>query len=382
MFYLIFLVPIISCLVLFLFFRSRTTWQEYLVVALPSIFIAFILRFCIVSSQISDVEYLGSYIVRAEYYEAWDEYISQTCTRSYACGTDSDGNTQYCEETYDCSYVDYHSEYWEITHNTGNKECVSKKEYDKIIKLWNKPNVFVDMHRDYHYNDGDKYVTVYGGEKEKMYTSTTQHTYENRVMGSRSIFNFSKIEKEEADSVGLYDYPKVNRDQSPIVGLKVTKKTMDSFKFINAYYGNPYQFRTYVLFYFDKPMYIAKQQQDYLVGGNKNELVICIGLNSDTTISWVDAFSWEDVPNMEVAVEHLFDEGDKLNLNELSKLLLTEVPTKWHRKEFKDFEYLQVELDPKYIWIIWLVTIIVSTILSCAVIFNEYTNEEKNGRYY
>ena len=110
MFYLIFLVPIISCLVLFLFFRSRTTWQEYLVVALPSIFIAFILRFCIVSSQISDVEYLGSYIVRAEYYEAWDEYISQTCTRSYACGTDSDGNTQYCEETYDCSYVDYHSE--------------------------------------------------------------------------------------------------------------------------------------------------------------------------------------------------------------------------------------------------------------------------------
>ena len=129
-------------------------------------------------------------------------------------------------------------------------------------------------------------------------------------------------------------------------------------------------------------MYITKQQQDYLVGGNKNELVICIGLNSDTTISWVDAFSWEDVPNMEVAVEHLFDEGDKLNLNELSKLLLTEVPTKWHRKEFKDFEYLQVELDPKYIWIIWLVTIIVSTILSCAVIFNEYTNEEKNGRYY
>ena len=106
---LTFSIPVITCLILLFGFRQFTAWWEYLVVLLPSILLSSALYFGLLEIQETDTEYLGYYVSKVEYYEDWDEWVHQTCTRTW---TDSKGNTH--TETYDCSHSVYHPEYWQM----------------------------------------------------------------------------------------------------------------------------------------------------------------------------------------------------------------------------------------------------------------------------
>jgi len=290
-----------------------------------------------------DTEYLGHYIVKVEYEEYWNEYIHRTCTKTVHDGYDSDGNEITHEEEYDCSYVEDHYPKYYYTREDGKTIFIDEDQYRQIInKLGTKPE-FVDMHRHYHTKDGDKYVTRFDGDRNRMWTLTESHRYKNKVKGSKSIFNFSDVSDKDKELYGLYDYPEnfnYFKDQNPIIGIKAHKETVDSFKYLNAYYGGKYQFRCYVMVWKNAPLETSKLEQDYLIGGNKNELIICISVDDAFRIQWVNAFSWEDMPYMSVGVNHLFEPGEYFNMMKLNRYLLAEVPDKWKRKEFKDFEYI------------------------------------------
>jgi len=307
-----------------------------------------IILFCIavicISCGNSDIEYLGHYIVKVEYEEYWDEYIERTCTKTVHDGYDEDGNEITHEEEYDCSYVDYHYPKYYYTREDGHVVIIDENQYNQIIrKLGTKP-VFVDMHRDYYMRDGDKYVHTFDGNRNRMWTLTESHRYKNKVKGSKSVFNFSDVSKEDKEFYHLYDYPEnfdYFKDENPLIGIKAYKATIDSFRYLNAYYGGKYQFRCYVMVWKNAPLEISKMEQDYLIGGNKNELIVCISVDDNSKIQWVNAFSWEDTPYISVGVNHLYEPDEPLNLMKLNRYLLAAVPTDWKRKEFKDFEYIK-----------------------------------------
>lgn len=125
------------------------------------------------SIQTRDVERWAGYATEVRYYEDWNEYIHQTCTRSYPCGTDSKGQTTYCTETYDCSYVDYHPEYWELRSTTGTYK-LSQEEYYQFMSRWGGRQVFVDLHRNYHTDDGDMYKVVWDQQESTLEPTLSQ----------------------------------------------------------------------------------------------------------------------------------------------------------------------------------------------------------------
>jgi len=363
-----FLIPVITCIILFVvpFFRSQTTIGEYFMVFIPTILVSVITFFGIEAYVTTDTEYLGFYTTKVEYYERWNEYIHQTCTRSW---TDSDGNTH--SETYDCSYVDNHPPRWYMYLNNGKKIYIDKKEYRQIVQRFGVSEIFHDMHRHYHTIDGDMYYAEFPGDRNRMYTCTFANPYTNKILRSKSIFNFSDVQEEDLDKV--LDYQKVYRDQNPITGnIAIPRSVVDSFKYLNAYYGGKYQFRCYVWLWKDKPLQVSKLQQDFLVGGNKNELNVCISVDSTTNkIQWVNAFSWEDSPKIQTGVNHLYSKGEVLDLMKLNRYLLDKVPSDWKRKNFSDFDYIKHELNTKQWIIVYIFTIIASLGLSIFVIFND-----------
>src|SRR5574343_342712 len=103
------LIPAIAAVVYYYMFRLKYNLLFYFIPLALSLLTIWIVSATAEYSQTVDKEYWGSVVMEAHYEEPWDEYISKTCTESYACGKDSKGNTQYCTRTYDCSYVDYHS---------------------------------------------------------------------------------------------------------------------------------------------------------------------------------------------------------------------------------------------------------------------------------
>lgn len=371
---IILLVPFLASIILLLFFRKQTVWWEYLILILPAILFYFFLKAVIISIEESATEYLGTYSTKITHYDAWDEWIHRTCTRSV--GTGKHRRTV----TYDCSYRDYHPEKWEIEDREGGTFPISEAEFNKIKKMWNTPEKFRDMHRHYFTIDGDAQYHEWNGNKATIRDLTYPHTYDNKIKISKSIFNFEDIDDDEAKQMGLLAYPEVTDSfyQCPFINYRgKDSKGRREFEYLNGMYGKKYQFRCFVLFFYNKDITISVKQRDYWVGGNKNEFIVCIGMDSVTNkMQWVNCFSWCDNPSLEVHTEQYLNSCKNLNLTELGQFIEKRVPTEWKRKEFSDFNYIKTELTTTQYIVILIFMVIYSIGMSMLIVVNEYRNKE------
>ena len=371
--FIIYIIPFFVAIILFLFFRRKVVWWEYVVLIIPSLLFSLLIKLCMVSYNVSDTEYLGGYVTKIIYYEEWDEMVLRTKTRRVPCGRDSKGHTQYRTETYTVWERDYHPERWAYINNEDNFEHhISKELYNKIKFRLNSPTVFKDMKRNYHRIDGDAYVTMYDGSIEHLYDITWSHKYKNKVQASQSntIFKMLDIDKEMADSLGLYEYPEItDLAQNPILGRNVSKEELQIFRYINAMKGKKNEFRTYILFFnydeFDK----SELQKSYWQNGNKNEFIVCLGMKGDS-VAWTNSFSWCDMPKLEIKTRSYFINNPKLDLVKYGTWLNNNIDENWVRKEFDDFNYIDIELSTgQYIALLFL-TIVFNIGIGAAVIYN------------
>lgn len=344
-------------------------WWEYLVLILPSLLFTLITQLIMVSVNSSDTEYLGGYVNRITYYEPWDEMVHVRHTR-----TNSDGET----EVYYTWEREYHSERYTYVDNESNWEhYLSKKEYEIIKKRMGNKAVFRDMHRDYHRIDGDAYDIYWDKTIEHLYDITTPHSYTNKIKASQShtIFKYSDISEEDAKELGLYEYPDINlMNQNPIIGRYASDKDKQRIKYINATYGKTHQFRVYMLFYEGKDIEISEQQKAYWQNGNKNEFVVCLGTQRDSVV-WCNPFSWCDEPKLEALTRDYFIQNPKVDIDAYGKWLQTQIPTKWKRKEFSDFEYIHIGLSKgQYIALI-IIMILLNIGISIFLVMNDIKNE-------
>lgn len=366
---IIYIIPFITALFLLIVFNRKMVWWEYLVLILPSLLFTLITQLIMVSVNSSDTEYLGGYVNRITYYEPWDEMVRVRHTR-----TDSDGE----EEVYYTWEREYHSERYTYVDNESNWEhYLSKKEYEIIKKRMGDKAVFRDMHRDYHRIDGDAYDIYWDKTVEHLYDITTPHSYTNKIKASQShtIFKYSDISEEDAKELGLYEYPDINlMNQNPIIGRYASDRDKQRIKYINATYGKTHQFRVYMLFYEGKDIEISEQQKAYWQNGNKNEFVVCLGTQRDSVV-WCNPFSWCDEPKLEALTRDYFIQNPKVDIDAYGKWLQTQIPTKWKRKEFSDFEYIHIGLSKgQYIALI-IIMILLNIGISVFLVMNDIQNE-------
>ena len=370
---IIYIIPFITAMFLLIVFNKKMVWWEYAALILPSLLFVLLTRVIMVSANSNDTEYLGGYVNRITYYEPWDEMVEVMHTR-----TNSDGET----EVYYTWEREYHSERYTYVDNESKWEHhLSKKEYEIIKKRMGNKTVFRDMHRNYHRIDGDAYDIFWDGKVETLYDITWPHSYTNKIKASQShtIFKMGDISPEEAKQIGLYEYPEIySMNQNPIIGRNVSDKDKQRIKYINATYGRKYQFRTYILIYENKDITISEIQKAYWQNGNKNEFVLCLGVQRDSVV-WANAFSWCDEPRLEVKSRDYFIQNPKLDISKYGEWLQTQIPTQWDRKEFEDFAYIRVGLSQgQYIALI-IIMIVLNIGISIFLVKNEFNNENNYG---
>lgn len=371
---IIFSIPVIAAIILLLFFNKQTTLLEYVLVLVPSILFFLLIKSIIVKVETTDTQYTGQYITNVVHYDEWNEWIHRTCYRSHRVGKVT------VTTSYDCSYCLNHPEKWVMVTNTGNEIYISKEEYDSLRIKWNTPMKFIEMNRHYHTKDGDAQSYIWNSKRLDSRTITVASHYENKVKASHSIFNFEDIDKDEANELGLFEYPEIDEDgdQASILGYKAFPESVKKLKFINGYYGKTNQLRTYLLVFKNKPYSISEKQRSYWQGGNKNELVICIGIDSLTQkIQWSNAFSWMDNPSLELKVEDYFlsRNNKPISINQFTDWYETNGIKLWKRKEFEDFQYINIELTSNQYKYILIFMLIYNILISIYVINNEYRND-------
>lgn len=300
--------------------KKRYLWWEFFIPVVATTGLIFGMKALVQHSNVQFTEYWGETIISVYEEEPYNYWHSETCTRTYACGTDSNGNTEYCTETYDCSHQDDVGPSWWCKTDLGNEYRITENKYDSIKILWRTPRKVIDSHHNYAPRDrcvssqGTKFEGKRVGETSYVWQTDwpgtdptrkgyfTMHQYENRIKASDlSLFNISVVTDEEADSLGLYKYPDMNEggwfrigdniDFPTILGPNVSKETQENFRKLNAKFGPTNKLRLWILIFDNKPATVAAYQENYWVKGNKNELVICIGTKGQE-ITWTHAFSW------------------------------------------------------------------------------------------
>jgi hypothetical protein len=375
-------VPLVFAAAMLIYFRRNCTWWEYLIPCVVSFVLIVICRMAIESLQTRDSEYWGAYVEYARYYEKWDEevpcthavYRTEIRTRTT---TDSKGRTTtytYPVQVFDHWMhpydVDNHPPYWVYVDNCDGSTHVSQGDWQYCKRIW-KNSTFVDMKRDYHSIDGDAYDVVWNNKFDDLIPIATQHTYENRVQASDSIFKYPNVPLQRQKA--LYDYPRL-KDPFNYTSVLAKRKFggEDSLRKLNGYFGKDKQIRVWLLVYENQPMSVSKNQEAYWQGGNKNEFVICVSVDKEKNIQWANVFSWTKRNDIKIETRDYLVNSKKLDIKALAEWLMPVINSKWERRHFKEFNYLNVEPPTWAVFLTFVLTIAANVGVCYWAVKNEY----------
>lgn len=387
------IVPVIAIIAMLVFFRKKmAVWEYALIFAIPVIAIA-IGKYTSVHSQTVDTEYWNFHLVKAVYTEPWSTWVEQTCTRSVPCGTDSKGNTQYCTETYDCSYCDENGPSWIAYDNGGNSHVISQSHFEQLCKIWGNRN-YRELNRriEKHWGcgvDGDEYNTVWDRNFETSQPVCLLKKYENKTQCSKTIFNFMEVDSSDSVFYGLHRYPYYERmgkfNYNPIVGWNDPKASKRLSRW-NGQLGAFKKVHMMIAVYKDKPQKSALLQEALWKRGNKNEFILCIGLNDSNKIDWTYVMSWSDEEKLKIDVRDSVANME-FNLTEIVDYMAGEVRSRFKKKSFDDFSYIKVEPTPTAVFVTFVIVVVLTIGLCVFSVLNPFDigstfNRNRRNRFY
>lgn len=379
------LIPAATAAALYWRFQKRIApWELALMVAVPAVLVV-ASKFLVEVGMTADTEYWGGWVMRAEHYEAWNERVScrhpRMVSETYTT-TDSKGRTvtrtRMVQRGWLHAYdVDDHDEYWQLRASTNDTERISQAEFNRLVGRFGNRK-FVDLHRNYHTVDGDKYVTEWPGDDPTLEAFTAKRSYENRVAVSDSVFNFPEVDPGD---FGLFEYPPVAGGRQRCLLGHADADAARKIDLINARLGAKKQVRCFVLVFPGKPLQAAVDQESYWKGGNKNEFVTCVGTDGAGAVSWAYVFSWSEAEQLKVEARNVLVGQGALDLGAYLDWLRPALDERFVRKPFADFSYLTVSPPGWAVGLVYLLTALACGGLGAFVVLNDTDGDGRSRRW-
>lgn len=374
------IIPFAVTLIFFLKYRRKFAWWEPSLPFICTILLIITLKSCGESSATTDTEFYNSYIVQVERDERWEEDIE--CSYDCNCYQDCDSEGKNCSEVCQICYYDcpeWHEEIYRAVLNTGESVSLNKSEYYYYVKLFNGKEVFKDLHRNnvYKNHDGDRWIVVWDKRDETIQYHTSKHTYTNRIQASDDVFNYPDVDTSDVKLYDLKEYPNLYKDkgltkQKHLIGVNYEKANR-KLEILNAKLGKRKQLNTYILVWQNQGSMAGNMQEWYWKGGNKNEFIVCIGLNENVhKVDWVKVISWTEEYELKNDVrDYVLNNKENFDFLLFIDYLNTELE-RFKRKEFKDFEYVEVNISNGWIIAIFVLSLIFSIAINLFCISNDF----------
>lgn len=346
--------------VLLAFWRQHIVWWEFLPGVVVTALCAFVSSAIDFQARTGDYQYRAGWVVSAHYYEDWDE--------SYQVPEyDDEGNlTGYRTE------VEYHPAYWEIQDSWGREESISQGQYRALVQKWSNES-FVDLHRNYHWNDGDRYDTTYPGGDNLLVPNTWQEGYTNRTQAAPSLHNYPDV---DTDQIPVYDYPKNLRLQCPSILGNATADEHRAFTLLNCQLGKQKDVHVWILIWEGEPMSTAVAQESHWKGGNRNEIVLCLGVDKNRRVNWSYVFGWTKSETLKAAIKNKVMDTEKLDLVALAQWMRPEIVRSFVARNMADFDYITIEPSNLALFLAFLFAVIAQSLLAVWLVKNEYTDAQ------
>lgn len=341
-------IPIFACLLLRFAFNFDGEWYAYMWTFIFGELTVGGLHYLFYRHRTSATEYLGAIVTGVEHENEWTELKEEKVRK-----TDSKGNSY---EVTEIREID-HSEIYRFHTSLGHHYQTNSDFFFHVCRQWDNPlkhRSWTGSHIKYGIRHGQykRFIdeTINGVEDHHKYLPVSEkHRYTNKIINSNSIFNFEEISKSEASILGLYEFPAPDEkyDVPAILCRKfaIPENIDQLYRRFNALETPSKQLRLFILvFDADAGIAVADKQKSYWKGGNKNEIVICLGVNGKKQVKWAYTFSWAKENIVEVEIDQWFLEHPELDFEAFLAWFGQEYK-KWERRQFKEFDYIQVNLQ-------------------------------------
>jgi hypothetical protein len=194
------------------------------------------------------------------------------------------------------------------------------------------------------------------------------------------------VSEKDVKKYGLYEYPKLNGyHQQTILGIDsvnfLTQAQKNGanklFEYFNGNYGSTRKIRLYVLLFFDKPIDAAIKQKNYWIGGNKNEIVVCVGLDKNNgKLDWVYPFTWTENKRIAIDIRNDLMDMDTMNFTKFYHIVDNSTKSFTYR-DFNQYNYLSVDPPTWEVWFVYIITMLITI----GFLIYGYSNEFENENY-
>lgn len=266
-------------------------------------------------------------------------------------------------------YTEKHGPYWTLKNDRGDETNISESEYNRWKSIWGFETKIGEHHGSAAFLgtkiDGQIFQCEWNGAFDKIMPLSEIHSYLNKVRASKySVLKYKEVsEKIKENYPRPADCGKFDGIFNYGANVSITEDDMLLMRRTNAFLGSRYQIHPiYMLFDSTVGMSIVDDIIAAWEGPNKNELVVFVGVEKDSKkMSWIKVESWMDDTTINGCITDLLL-NKPFVARTLSNALRETVPTKWHRKKFADFDYLELEIS------FWCICLAVLLEIMCAVI--------------
>ena len=360
----------IGCAILFLLFIIITRW--FIVGKDETIIPYFLIACLIIGISYGTIEYIDFH-TKTDCNEVWSGYISNVEhieeraewhegyyeTETY---TDSKGNTKTREV--------WHEGYWEH-HNAKNYITTTDNGKFSVNSVPDGRKL-----NDYFINSTKELEEYYPINRP----TASIHTYTNKVKSSYSIYKNNEIDENEYPDLPNYPMNEDNFVISRLIGdfgedkdeydnkLNKINSNLNDTNNVNNTEGTKSYKQVNIIFVnlgnVDKDYGYALQNK--WQNGNKNDFIISFGTDEDNNIIWCYPITWSESEDLKYDIRNYME--DNKNLNDFDTILddtSDVVENEFERKQFADFNYIQVPLSTlsKVLMIIILVILSIGTFI-------------------
>jgi hypothetical protein len=372
------MIAIVNAVVIWYFWERKIAWWETLPPIFLNIIICVLAKYTAETSLTTDYEYWGGWGIVTCHQEPWTrEYevdVDDYCTRTVPDGKGTRTETYKCGSHKETRY-DSNPERWWLENSNGETIDTDSGDYGLLSKSKWKNETREDGNHSrsdrvrygFHYTgDGYLYKSKWPGTDETFVPTTTKHSYTNKVQAAdQSLFHFEKVDKEDFEEYGLYDLPEVvgyyRMQYLHGNGGPNAEKANQRLEEWNGKLGREKQVQMRLLVFTDKTQEAAQNQESHWMGGNKNEFIVCVGVDGKTReAKWAYVISWTESETLKVKVRDFARSMKPFDPVALVDYMIPQIRQDFVRKSFAEFDYLKVATPAWAYWVAFIVSLLVT----------------------
>jgi hypothetical protein len=358
-FYSFAMLPIL--LGLLLWWKNKSiVWWEWLAGCGIALLLAGLFHFIAIQAQCRDHEIFSGQIVEATHHPYWGDKVrvEDYRTETYTTGSGKDRQT-HTRRVHTGHHYEYHDhpEHWTCEAYYGSYGGTSTYKIDRLffdelaVNLCNKKLRTITPYKPNFYK-GDRNDYVADNKTGYVYPTTKKMSFKNRVKASPSLYSYAPVPKDAK----VFPYPECPdyRKSNRLLGTASKDIAIRDFDRLCSALG-PFKKVNLILIGFgNMDSEIAHLQEASWIGGKKNDLVMCYGGTDPKQPSWTYVFGWTDREIVKANLQTILLDNP-IN-KDILPLIKSEVIKNYEIKEWRDFNYLQVDPPRWSYWVYILVT--------------------------